>query len=386
MIVNRGYKYRLYPTKEQQHYFNQVFGACRFIWNQMLADKIKAYEATGETLKISYASYKEENPWLKDIDSKALNFVQRDLEQAYKDFFRRIKKGETPGFPKFKKKGKCRDSYRTRNSSSSAHNLRVEDGRLRVPKLKSSVKMVMHRPFPENAKICNAVISKTPSGEYYVSFCIEFNMKKKKGKSKTIGLDFSSRDFFIDNRGDIPNYPNYYKKDREKLAREQRKLSRCEFGSKNYEKQKIKVAKVHQKIARKREYFAHCLSRKLAEENKLIAVENLKIQEMQKQNKEKINEGFRRKTLKKFNSAISDVAYFNFCQMLEYKSSEYTGHKYVKIDKYFPSSKTCYKCGHVIEENNLNEKTFICPVCGYKENRDINAAKNILKEGKRLVN
>lgn len=385
MIVNRGYKYRLYPTREQQKYLNQVFGACRFIWNQMLEDRIKAYEAKGESLKTRYASYVEDFPWLKEVDSQALNYVQRDLDQAYKNFFRRLKKGETPGFPKFKKRGRCRDSYKTRRNSRG-NGLKIEDGRLKVPKLDSTIKMKIHRPFPEGAKICDAVISKTHTNEYYVSFCIEFEMKKKKGKSKTIGLDFSTRDYFVDSRGNIPDYPHYYKKEKERLAREQRKLSRCEFGSNNYEKQRIKVAKIHQKIARKRTYFAHCLSRKLAEENKVVAVEGLKLQEMQKSNKDKIDEGFRRKTLKNFNSAISDIAYYAFCQMLEYKSDEYTGHKYIKIDTYFPSSKTCYKCGHVIEKNDLDEKTFICPVCGYKEHRDINAAKNILKEGKRLVN
>ena len=382
MLVVRGYKYRIYPNKEQREYLNKTFGACRWIWNAMLADKIKHYEETGKSLKTSYASYKADNPWLKEVDAHALNFVQRDLEQAYKNFFRRLKNGGKPGFPKFKKRSRCRDSFKTRNTVGG-NSLRIEGKRVRIPKLSTTIKMIIDRPIPDDAKICDATLSRTPSGEYYISFCVEFKMKQKKGKSQSIGLDFSSRDYFVDNKGSIPDYPNYYKKSKERLAREQRKLSRCQRGSKNYEKQRIKVAKVHQKIARQRAYFAHNLSRKIARDNKIIAVEKLKLQEMMKQNKEK--EGFLNRTKKNFNSAIADVGYFNFCQMLAYKAEEY-GHRYVQVNTFFPSSKTCHKCEHVIEENILSEKTFVCPVCGYKEDRDINAAKNILKEGKRMVN
>ena len=367
MKRNKAFKFRIYPNKEQANFINQNIGACRFIYNQMLEDKIKYYEENHKTLNNTPAQYKEEFPWLKELDAFAFCNEQMNLQTAFKNFFRAPGK---VGYPKFKSKHKDKASYTTSNVNGV---IRIIDNKyIKLPKI-PKLRVKIHRQIPNNYKIKSATVTRTPSGKYYISILTEYESQIpviELDRNKALGLDYSSHDFYVDSNNQIANYPRYFRKYEEKLAWEQHKLSRMVKGSHNYEKQRVKVAKVHERISNLRLDFLHKLSTTLANQYDIICVEDLNLANL--------------KRSLKLGKSTSDNGFGTFRQLLAYKLLE-RGKLLIKVDKYFPSSKTCHNCGTVDKELKLSDRVWICPACGLTIERDYNAALNIRDAGLALI-
>ena len=365
LVANKAYKFRLYPTKEQETMFAKTFGCARFIYNKMLADKIEFYKKTKQKLNNTPAQYKKDFEWLKEVDSLALANAQMNLQTAYNNFFRSPK----VGFPKYKSKKRNKNSYTTNNDKGGK--LRIENGRIRLPKV-GLVKIRQHRIIPDNQKIKSATITKTPSGKYYVSILVEYEQyipDVQLDKKKALGLDYASHSFYVDSQGREADYPKFYRNAQIILAKEQRKLSHMKYGSNNYQKQRLRVARVYERIANQRKDWIHRLSTQLANEYDYICVEDINMQNMA----QSLNLG----------KSTNDNGFGMFRTILAYKLAD-RGKKLIKIDKWFPSSKMCRFCGTINKNLTLADRIWTCE-CGKTLNRDENAAINIMNVGLSMV-
>ena len=362
--MNKAYKFRIYPNAEQQIILTKTFGCVRFIYNQMLSDKINHYEETKQKLNNTPAQYKSKFPWLKEVDSLALANAQMNLQTAYNNFFRNPK----IGFPKFKSKKSNRRSYTTNCVNG---NISIYNGFLKLPKV-GLVKLKQHRLILSNYKLKSVTISQTPSGKYYASVLFEYeNQIQKQELHDFLGLDFSMHGLYKDSNGNEPAYPRYYRQAEERLKREQRKLSLMQKGSKNRSKQRIKVANLHEKVANQRKDFLHKQSRQIANAYDCVCIENLDMKAMS----QSLN----------FGKSVADDGWGMFVTFLKYKLEE-TGKRLVKVNKFFASSQICNVCGYKnTATKNLSIRAWDCPECGAHHDRDINAAINIRNEGMRLV-
>ena len=359
--MNKAYKFRIYPDEEQKILIAKTFGCVRFIYNKMLGDKIEYYHKTQKKLNNTPAQYKTEFEWLKEVDSLALANAQINLQDAYNNFFR----DKRVGFPKFKSK---KDSKRSYTTNCVNGNIIVRDGRIRLPKL-GFVKMKQHRNIPDDYKLKSVTVSQTASGKYYVSILFEYeNQVQKTEPQKFLGLDFSMHELYVDSNGNCPQFPRYYRLSEKKLKKEQRKLSKMEKGSKNREKQRIKVAKLYEN---QRKDFLHKQSRQIANAYDCVCIENLNMQAMAQ--------------LLNFGKSVSDNSWGMFTAFLQYKLEE-TGKQLVKVDKFFASSQLCSVCGYQNSSTkDLSVREWTCPCCQTNHDRDINAAVNIRNEGMRIM-
>ncbi|NMF00760.1 RNA-guided endonuclease TnpB family protein [Aneurinibacillus aneurinilyticus] len=367
-MANKAYKFRLYPTGEQEQLLAKTFGCVRFVYNKMLTEQQETYEKykdDKETLKKQKfptpAKYKEEFAWLKEVDSLALANAQINLQKAYKNFF-----SGRAEFPKFKNR-KARQSYTTNVVNG---NIMLLDGYIKLPKLKL-VKMKQHREIPSHHIIKSCTVSRTKTRKYYVSILTEYEHPPvQKEVQAVVGLDFSMSGLFVDSeKGKKANYPRFYRQALEKLAKEQRILPRRKKGSTRWHKQRLKVAKLHERIANQRKDFLHKESHKLAKRYDCVVIEDLNMKGMSQ--------------ALHFGKSVADNAWGMFTTFLGYKLEE-QGKQLIKIDKWFPSSKTCSCCGQVKESLSLSERTFRCD-CGFVADRDWNASINIKNEGLRLL-
>lgn len=362
MKLNKAFKFRLLPNQDQIDLLGKTFGCCRSIYNKMLEDKIKYYEETKKNLYVTPAQYKQEFEWLKEVDSYSLCNEQMNLQTAFNNFFRNPK----VGFPKFKSKKSDKSSYTTSNVSNI---IRVNDKhQIHLCKL-GWVKFVEHRKISTDYKIKSATITKTPSGKYYISILTEYEYEISKrvlDKNKSLGLDYSSHDFYVDNQGRNPEHLHHYYRDlQNKLAFHQRKLSHMVKDSNNYAKQKIVIARIHEKISNQRKDFVEKESTKLADLYDIICLENIDLSNIAQ-------------SLKLGKSTL-DNAFGVFRNRLEQKMI-LQGKLVVKIDKWFPSSKLCRFCGRINKDLKLSDRVWKCE-CGKTLNRDENAAINILNKG-----
>jgi len=363
---NKAYKFRIYPTDEQALIIRKNFGCVRFVYNKMLAERKETYDSLKddkeELKKVKHptpAKYKKEFEWLKEVDSLALANAQLNLDKAYKAFF----KGNAK-FPKFKSK-RHKQSYTTNVVN---RNIQLLDGHIKLPKLKL-VKIKQHREIPLKYKIKSCTLSMTSSGKYYISILTECEMEiKSKEIEKVVGLDFAMDGLFVDSEGEKANYPKYYRQMIEKLAKEQRKLSRKKKGFSNWNKQRIRVAKIQEKVANQRKNFLHHKSKELVINYDAVVIEDLDMKGMSQ--------------ALKFGKSVADNGWGMFTSFLQYKLKE-QGKQLVKIDKWFPSTQACSSCGNT-QPMPMNIRSYACS-CGLNLDRDYNSALNIKKEGIRLL-
>lgn len=362
-MANKAYQFRLYPTKQQEMLLAKTFGCVRFVYNKMLEERIQIYknfkddkEALKKQTFPTPAKYKKEFSWLKEVDSLALANAQLNLQKAFQNFF-----SGRAGFPKFKNR-KSKQSYTTNVVNG---NIKLSDGYIKLPKLKW-VKFKQHREIPTNHIIKACTITKTKTGKYYISILTEYeNQIAPKEAQKVIGLDFSMNTLYVDSEGKIANYPRFYRQTLEKLAKKQRILSRRKKESNRWYKQRLKISKLHEKIANQRKDFLHKVSHQLAKLYDCVIIEDLNMKGMSQ--------------VLNFGKSVHDNGWGVFTTFLQYKLEE-QGKKVIKIDKWFPSSKTCSCCGQIKESLSLSERTFRCE-CGFESDRDVNAAINIRNEG-----
>ena len=361
----KAFKYRLYPTAPQAEKINQNIGCARFVYNQLLDDRIKVYRETKQRSEKTYSILKDEHGFLKEADSRALKHSQANLDAAYDKFF----KEPNIGYPKFKSKHKCRWSYTTDNNNGT---VRFDGNRIRLPKV-GYVKIVEHRLH--EGRVLTATISHERSGEYYASVLCEIEQPESLPVTdKVIGIDLGLHDIIVCSDGERVEAPKYFRKSEQKLAKRQRAFSRTQKGSNGHEKARLKVARCHQKIKNQRNDFLQKLSTKLIRENQVICLEDLSVKGMERN--------------KKLTKSVTDASFSRFVSMLEYKA-EWYGRKIIKIDRFYPSTQLCSGCGYKNESvkglKGLKFREWTCPECGEVHDRDFNAARNILKEGLKSI-
>lgn len=366
-----AYKYRLYPNKTQENQIQKTFGCVRFVYNQTLFYRQEKYKVNKESMnKTSCNNYvnqtlKKEYEWLKEVDKFALTNSVYNMDNAYQKFFK-----EHAGYPKFKSKKDKQKSYTTNCNYSGRPTIEVdfEKNKIKLSKLKW-VKCKLHRQF--NGKIKSATISQVPSGKYFVSILVETNVKPMESTGAVVGIDLGIKDLVITSDGDKFDNLKLIKRYEDTLAKEQRKLAHKVKGSSNYNKQRIKVAKIHEKISNCRKDYLHKISHKLVSENQVIVSEDLSISNMVKNHN--------------LAKSISDCGWYELTRQISYKS-DWNNRTYIKIGRFTKSSQPCNVCGYInLETKNLSVREWICPQCGSVHDRDINAAINILNEGLRLL-
>lgn len=360
-VIHKGYKFRLYPNKVQQEYFAKCFGCARFIYNKMLADKIEYYQKTGENLIVYPSAYKEDFPFIKEVDSQILGQEYLHLRTAYTNFF----KSKESGFPRFKSK-KC--NYKSFSTVNQKDTTKFIDNKyLKLPKSKNFGLIRVRISQPIRGTIKTVTISQVPSGKYYVSMNVAIWYQSLPSMGSSIGLDLGIKDLVITSNGDKFDNIRTLETHQAKLAKLQRQLAHKQKGSRNYEKARIKLTREYEKIANIRKDYLHKISHKIVSENQVIFSEDLNVKGLMKNHRQA--------------KSIGDASWYEFTRQLEYKSA-WNGRVYHKVDRFFPSSQLCSSCGfkyEAVKTKNLRE--WRCPNCGTYHDRDINAAINMLIRG-----
>lgn len=405
-LERQGFVFRILPNADQTALIEKTFGCVRFVWNKMLTDKSQAWKQGKINLDPLPAQYKDEFYWLNDIDSMALCNAQIDLKRAFSAFFAKKAK-----YPKLKSRKRSRPAYKTNQING---NIRLTTDGLKLPKFTKPIKIVLHRPLPEDGKIKSVTVSRNPANEYYASILVECpkpNLVEQEAQHNPthLGLDYKMDGLYMDSEGNLADMPKYYRLSEKKLVKAQSRLSKAlhrykkikkdeikwleSLGeheqaeklkkpgvSKNYLKKKAKVGKISNHAANQRKDFLHKKSKELTDKYDVISVEDINLRGMARRVKKKD-----RKTTKgRWGKSVHDNGFGMFRNFLAYKQ-EKKGHAFIKVDKFFPSSRLCSHCGYQNPiTKDLDARVIACPVCGSVYDRDINAARNIDLEGLRI--
>ena len=358
-ITYQAFKFRIYPLDSQKELLEKHFGCSRFIYNHFLKEKQEEYLTAGKGLtynkcsKILTTLKKSENySWLNVVNSQSLQQSLQNLETAYGNFFRKKSK-----FPRFKKKS-------NHQSFTVPQGIKLKYDRLQIYKFKEGIPISIHQPIL--GKIKSATISKTPTDKYFASILCEVPKKSKPKTGKSVGIDLGITDFIVTSDGEKVKNPNFSRGLKDKLKTHQKHLSRKTKGSNRYKRQRKKVARIHEKITNSRNDFQHKLSTSLIERYDMISLESLAVKNMIKNGN--------------LSYSIQDSSWSSFVSMLEYKAKWY-GKDIRRIERFYPSSKTCSSCDFIIDKLPLSVRKWQCPKCGENHDRDVNAAKNIHRQG-----
>ena len=368
--MHKAYKLRLYPNKTQEVLLNKTFGSVRLVWNTLLAKNLKGFEEQGKSWKQDFNTtvLKTDFDFLKEVSAASLQQKSRDLSETYKQWFNSVsgkRKGKPLGYPRFKKKG-LKDSYRLPNQKFK---LFQADNKIQLEKIG---KVTCRYPSDMSAfnkdDLVSVTITKSKSNKYYASVIVDASVTPMPKTNKMIGIDLGIKDLMTLSNNIVIKRSNYLKENQFKIKKMQQHLSRKKKDSKRYQKQRIKLAKLQDKIVNKRQWFIHNITKALVKDFDVICVESLDVKSMQG-------------SVKNINRTIAEVSLYEVVRQLEYKCLFYDK-TFVKVDKYFPSSQLCSCCGEKNKEiKNLKIREWTCSKCGAMHHRDVNAAINILKEG-----
>jgi putative transposase len=357
--VFKSYKFRIYPDIAQKQLLSQTFGCVRLVWNELVAN-FNLYGSDEFVDRLSEKQVKEKYEFMSEVSAASLQQKRMDFSETKSQYFNKKRKVSL-GRMRFKKKGVSNDSYRLPNQKFS---LDQERSTIRLEKI-GHVPVILDRAIPVDAEYRSVTVSRSKSNKYYVSILVKTNAHLLPLTGKSVGIDLGLKDLLVCSNGDVVNNPRWFRESQSKLSQAQRHLSRKQKGSNRYQRQKVKVARVHESIANKRKHLLHCISTALVREFDVISMEDLNIA------------GMKRSTLGK---SVSDASWSEFVRQLKYKCAWY-GKSFVQIDRYFPSSKTCSTCGEKQEKMPLHVREWECDTCGTHHDRDLNAATNILLKG-----
>ena len=367
-----SYKFRLYPTAAQREQISRNFGCCRYVFNRFLAQRQEQYRNTGKAptrfeQDKNLTALKQELPWLKEADSTSLQATLQDLDAAFQNFFRRVKRGEKPGYPQFKSKRNLKQSYK---SKCVGANIKIVDEKhIQLPKL-GKMRCAISKEV--RGRILSATVSKTPSGKYFVSLCCtEVDIPTLAKTGAVIGVDLGINALAITSDGTKYQNNKYTYKAEKQLARLQRSLSRKTKDSNNREKTRIQIARLQEKVANQRKDALHKLTTDLVRNYDIICIEDLNVKGMEKNHR--------------LAKSVADASFGELCRQLKYKADWY-GKKVSIVDRFYPSSQLCSCCNTQWSgTKDLSVREWVCPKCGAIHDRDVNAARNILNEGLRLL-
>ena len=370
MIVTKGIELRLDPTKAQAVYFNKCIGAERVAYNAMLNTKITLYRDYGvKNFNLNWSSLKDFYPWMKDVDSRCLNYAKIELERAYTNWFKSLKNGGITGYPNFKKK-EHKGSYHNTSMPSTPYRL-FKDNKIFIPVIKwVKFRNYKNLDLSKIKKIRNLTIKRTNTGKYFVCVCCDVEISEYEHTGNCVGLDLGVKDLIITSDGEKFENKHLLKNSEKRIKHLQKVFSKKSKGSKNREKARLKLATAYEKLGNKRKDYLHKLTTRLVRENDIICIEDLNVRGMLKNHK--------------LAKSISDCSFSMIRSMLSYKCGWY-GRKLIVIDRWSPTSKRCSCCGSIMPSMGLNVREWACPNCSTYHDRDINAAKNILDEGLRLL-
>ena len=376
----KGLNIRIYPNIKQTKVIERTFGCTRFVYNKVLGMKKELWEDYRLSFNPKIKSLKEEWTFLTEVSAQSICNSYNDCMNSFKNFFngKTKKASNQQNFPRFKKKGKSKDSFRiactypSKKKLSNTGDIRVVDrNHIKIPSL-GIIQFANYNDLDwSKIYINNITISKSHCGNYYCSICVEIKEPEyKEPKFFATGFDLGIKDFAIFDDGTVENNPKFFRKSQKKLAKEQRLISKMKKNSKNYEEKKLKIAKLHEHIKNQRKDFQHKVSSRITDENQVIISEDLNVKGMLKNHK--------------LAKSIQDASFGTFYNMIKYKS-EQKHRVYLKIDRFYPSSKLCHKCGFKYKGLKLDERFWTCPECGTYLDRDENAAINILNEGLKIL-